>query len=300
MAIQILDQKSLCQQDPDQDEADEAPEDSAEYDSILISAAGDLVASLANALGRDFVTAFPTFFKLIAKYYVRFVILCLLHRKPDDVKQKKTRSLSDRSSAIGALSEIIAGLKDAVTDHTLPLLDLFYRALSDPDPEVQTNAAFASGLLVEHSGMDLSSHYLNLLAAYRPLFSVAPDSPSAKYNARDNAVGAVARLIYKNNAALPLDQVLPVLLEAVPLTQDYLENRPLFRAIFLLFTARPDVLHPHLDRLLQLFAHVLEPSAPDQIGDEIRADLLRLINALNSQEPAKVQAAGLSAFIAGA
>ena len=71
MAIQILDQKSLCQQDPDQDEADEAPEDSAEYDSILISAAGDLVASLANALGRDFASAFPTFFKLISKYYVR-------------------------------------------------------------------------------------------------------------------------------------------------------------------------------------------------------------------------------------
>ena len=71
MAIQILDQKSLCQQDPDQDEAEEAPEDSAEYDSILISAAGDLVASLANALGRDFASAFPTFFKLISKYYVR-------------------------------------------------------------------------------------------------------------------------------------------------------------------------------------------------------------------------------------
>ena len=71
--IQILKQEALCQQDPDQEEAEEAPEDSAEYDSILVFAAGDLVASLANALGPDFATAFPTFFKLISKYYVSFL-----------------------------------------------------------------------------------------------------------------------------------------------------------------------------------------------------------------------------------
>ena len=68
--MQVLEQKALCQQDPDQDETEEAPEDSAEYDSVLISTAGDLVAALANALGADFVQAFNTFFPLISKYYV--------------------------------------------------------------------------------------------------------------------------------------------------------------------------------------------------------------------------------------
>lgn len=71
MAIQILDQKAVCQQDPDQDDTEEAPEDTAEYDSILISSAGDLVASLSTALGPDFAKAFLTFFPLITKYYVR-------------------------------------------------------------------------------------------------------------------------------------------------------------------------------------------------------------------------------------
>ena len=51
IAVQVLDGKAMCQQDPDQDEDEEAPEDTAEYDSILVSAAGDLVAALANALG---------------------------------------------------------------------------------------------------------------------------------------------------------------------------------------------------------------------------------------------------------
>ena len=70
IAVQILEQKALCQQDPDQDENDEAPEDQAEYDSVLISSAGDLVAALAEALGADFAQAFGTFFPLISKYYV--------------------------------------------------------------------------------------------------------------------------------------------------------------------------------------------------------------------------------------
>jgi hypothetical protein len=71
IAKEILEQKAICQQDPDQDADEEAPEDQAEYDSVLISSAGDLVAAMANALGADFAPAFNTFYPLIAKYYVR-------------------------------------------------------------------------------------------------------------------------------------------------------------------------------------------------------------------------------------
>ncbi|KAI0351891.1 ARM repeat-containing protein [Trametes cingulata] len=281
IAIQVLEQKAICQQDPDQDESDDAPEDSAEYDSILISSAGDLVAALATALGPEFASGFEKFFPLISKYY------------------KKNRSLSDRSSAIGCLSEIIGGMKNAITPWTEPLMDLFYRALSDEEPEVQCNAAFASGLLIEHSDVDLSPQYLHLLAALRPLFVVAPEAPAAKLNARDNAVGAVARMLVKNTAAMPLDQVLPVFFDALPLRNDFLENRPVFRAIFHLFKTQPALLAPYLDKLLHVFAFVLDPTGPDMVGDEIRAELIGLIGVLNREEPAKVQAAGLTPFVPG-
>jgi importin-4 len=188
-------------------------------------------------------------------------------------------------------------MKEAVTPHTELLLDLFYRALSDPDAEVQTNAAFASGLLVEHSQVDLSPQYLHLLAAFRPLFTIPADAPTANVNARDNAVGAVSRMIYKNTAAVPLDQVLPILFGAVPLTQDHLENRPLFRTIFHLFKTQPQALHPYLDKLVSLFAYVLDPNAPDQIGDEVRAELISLLAVLYQEVPEKIRAAGLTPFV---
>ena len=92
--------------------------------------------------------------------------------------QKKSRSLSDRSSAVGCLAEIISGMKGAISPSTQPLLELFFNALSDESAEVQSNAAFATGLLVEHSTVDLAPQYLHLLSALRPFFTVLPDSPS--------------------------------------------------------------------------------------------------------------------------
>lgn len=282
IAIQILEQKALCQQDPDQDDDDVAPEYQAEYDSVLISSAGDLVASVANTLGADFEPAFRKFFPLISRYY------------------KKSRSLSDRSSAIGCLAEIISGMKGAITPHTIPLAELFHKALEDDEPEVLSNAAFAVGLLVENTDVDLSSQFGVILSALQPLFQVDDNSSGARLNAKDNATGAVARLIVRNVNALPLDQVLPVFISALPLKNDYLENRPVFRALFHLFRVNGAALYPYMDRLLAVFAHVLDPSAADQVGDEIRAELINLIVAINGEEPAKVQAAGLGVFLPGA
>ena len=188
-------------------------------------------------------------------------------------------------------------MKNSVTPYTENLLDLFYRALSDPDAEVQTNAAFASGLLVEHSEMDLAPQYGSLLQKYIEIFHVPEGSSDARWSARDNAVGAVARLIARNTGALPLDQVLPTFFGALPLKHDFLENRPVFRALFHLFRSAPDAVAPYLDQLLPVFAHVLDPSGPDQLGDEVRAELIQLIRALNAENPLKIQAAGLTPFI---
>lgn len=66
----VLEQKAVCQQDPDQDENEEAPEETAEYDTMLIAAAGDLVVALSATLGAAFTPLFQTFYPLLVKYYV--------------------------------------------------------------------------------------------------------------------------------------------------------------------------------------------------------------------------------------
>jgi hypothetical protein len=71
-----------------------------------------------------------------------------------------------------------------------------------------------------------------LLTALSPLFN-----NQTLPNTTDNAAGAVARMIIAHPEAVPLDQVLPVFINALPLKADYEENQPVFECIFKLFGA---------------------------------------------------------------
>lgn len=160
-----------------------------------------------------------------------------------------------------------------------------------------SDAAFALGLLVENSQVDLTQQYLQLLGALRPIFVVTPDSPAVKLNAKDNAAGAVGRLIVRNTPGIPLDQVLPIFIDALPLKNDYLENRPVFRALFHLFRTNGSALYPFMDRLLPVFTHVLDSPGEEQITEDIRTELIHLIALINQEVPEKVQAAGLGKYV---
>jgi hypothetical protein len=74
-AKEILEQKALCQLDPDADDDVPEDEDTSEYESALISNASDVVGALASVLGADFAGPFGQFLPLIRKFYVRFFFL---------------------------------------------------------------------------------------------------------------------------------------------------------------------------------------------------------------------------------
>ncbi|KAF8329441.1 ARM repeat-containing protein [Cantharellus anzutake] len=282
LLVKILERKALCQQDPDQDDADEpADEESAEYETVLIGAACDLVGAIAAVLGSDFSPAFTTFLPLMLKYY------------------HKNKSVAERSASIGSIGEVITGLKGGVTPHTQALLTGIGKAFDDTESEVRSNAAFATGVLIEFTEADLSGSFLPILNSLRPIFSIPPGSPDAAFNARDNAAGAVARMIVKNHSAVPLDQatVLPVLVDSLPLRTDLIENKAVFAAVFHLFRVNPSAISNFLDKLFPVFQYVLDPSSGEQIEESSRAELLQLISALNQEMPDRVAAAGLRHYI---
>jgi hypothetical protein len=55
----------------DDDLEEEAHADQSEYDAALISAACDLVGTLATIMGPEFAPLFSTFLPAMAQYYVR-------------------------------------------------------------------------------------------------------------------------------------------------------------------------------------------------------------------------------------
>ncbi len=186
--------------------------------------------------------------------------------------------------------------KVLIPPHFQVILSVLARALGDESAEVRSNAAFASGAMIEWSDINLTGQYVALLQALQPYFAfTTPTASKDEMNARDNATGAVARMITKSSESLPLDQVLPMFIGALPLKNDTIENRAVFDAIFHLFEQRPDTVMPFVDQLLPVFAYVLDASRPDDLVDATRERLFQLVSALQVQMPDKTRAAGLAA-----
>lgn len=203
------------------------------------------------------------------------------------------------SSILDALAEIIRGTMEAISPTTRPLLKLFSQALSDDVLKVHSKTAFAIGIVVERSTVDLSPQYLARRSpsalrgpVWRTHFS---DIGNLKLNARENAA-IVLRVILKKSKAIPLDQDLPVLVGILPPKNDFLKNSPVLRTLFHLLRSAPGVLTPYLVQLLLVSAHILDPFGPDQIGDKVGGELVQLVRALNAENLAKIQAAGLTAI----
>ena len=187
----------------------------------------------------------------------------------------------------------------AITSYTPQLLELGLRGLADSESEVQSNAAFLVGCIATSSNTDLSRQYGQILAALQPLFNVNDDKKDS-IRARDNACGAIARLMLKNQAAIPVEQVLPPLIAALPLQQDFEPYTNLFEVFFRLASENNPTLIGHLDQLTAVFAHVLaaqrsaKNEAAQPLAESTHARLLELVRALPAD---KVQNAGLNQYL---
>jgi hypothetical protein len=230
---------------------------------------------MATVLGPDFGQAFGQVLPLISKY------------------SEPQRANSERSMAVGSLGEIIVGLKGGVTQFTEPLLEIISRGLRDSEPDSRSNAAFAAGVLIENSEMDLGSHYVAILQVLGPFFDAPEHSAPAVYNARDNAAGAISRMISKNISAVPLEQALPLIFSVLPLQFDPLENKAVYAALFHVYRTSPQALTPHIEQLLKAAAYVLlDPSHEDDTTDETKTELKALVEDLRRHVPQQVAAAG--------
>ncbi|CAO3697035.1 unnamed protein product [Umbelopsis ramanniana] len=258
--LEIFEKRALCQQEDEVEDGLVDEDEQAEYESMLVGSASDLVGALAQAIGEGFSNYFNGFLPHISKFY------------------KKTKTGAERSMAIGCLGEVIGGIKGGVTPHTEQLLTLFLKAAADSEEEVRSNAAYALGVLSAYTQYDVSSQYNTILGALYPLFH-----GQTLPNVTDNAAGAVARLILRNPEAVPLDQVLPTFTTALPLKRDFEENEPVFECIFTLFRANNSFVMEHIPQFLHIFAQVL--SEEGQVKDPTKASIIELIRALDAQSP---------------
>ncbi|CAH1269854.1 IPO4 [Branchiostoma lanceolatum] len=252
----VLQTKTACQDDDDAED-----DQQAEYDTMLIEYSGEVIPALAVAIpGQQFAPFFAGFLPLLA---ARF---------------KTTSTDSERSFAVGTISEAIASMKAAVLPFVPHLYPILLQAVKDENDEVRSNGVYGLGVLAEHSGEALYQHYPAMLQTLSEVSTIA----GQQRRVVDNMCGAVARLIMTNISAVPMDSVFPVLVGYLPLQDDFEENTTVYKCVVHLYQAGHPQIQQLLPQLLTAFAQVIGTT---QINEEMQSALTAMVKDVHQKFP---------------
>jgi len=189
----------------------------------------------------------------------------------------------ERSTAIGVVAECTANMGNAITPFTDALLKLLLHRLSDEDPETKSNAAYATGLLVFHSGD--SATYLpsfdTILTKLEPLLR------TQHARTLDNACGCVSRMIMAHQDKVPVDEIMPIIVGQLPLKEDYEENKPIFECITGLYQHENATIIGLTPQLIPVFSEVLS-DPPEQLDPETRVKVVNTVKFIASKNPSLI------------
>ncbi|XP_066910662.1 importin-4-like [Clytia hemisphaerica] len=257
--------KTHCQEFGEDDESStsEGDEESqAELDQMLIEKTGDLLPQLAQAMGGA----------QFQNYFTAFL--------PEMMKRtRKNSNVAERSFAAGTIAEIIQGMGGAISTFVQPITPWLLGLLQDADPEVRSNASFALGVLAENGGEAVISLYTNILQA---LFGLLNQGQPALV--QDNLCGAVARMIMTSPQALPLDQVLPVLVNCLPIQEDERENETVTKCFMKIYEANSTILTPFMEKLISWFVNSVN-SPQSGLEQETRGQVKLVVADIHQKFP---------------
>eukprot|EP00970_Alexandrium_tamarense_P015521 scaffold5199_cov199-Alexandrium_tamarense.AAC.16 len=254
----LLSKQAPCQLE---DYGEEFGDEDDDHESFMTSVC-DLVGSFSRVMGPHFVQYLPKFLPAICAY------------------AKTSRPPSDRSMAIGCLGEIAQELGNGIADQWQ---SVFYpvsmAGISDSDDSVKRNSAFTIGVSCEALGDAVSGQYSSILQSLSHLFSVDPSQGDASAACVDNACAAVARMIMASPSNVPMGQVLPVILKAMPLKSDMTENETVWNCLLGLYQMQnADLLANKVE-----FGRVLAEASSEEskVDDDLKEKLKLALQSLN-------------------
>ncbi|KAK9162268.1 hypothetical protein Syun_003170 [Stephania yunnanensis] len=229
----LLQEESTCQHT----ESD-SDEDDANHDEVLMDAVSDLLPAFAKSMGPHFGPVFAKLFDPLMKF------------------ARASRPPQDRTMVVACLAEVAQEMGAPIATYVDAVMPLVLKELASPEATNRRNAAFCVGELCKNGGEPTLKYYGEILRGLYPMF--AESEPDA---VRDNAAGAVARMIIVQPNSIPLNQVLPVFVKILPLKEDLEESIAVYSCICnLILSSNPHILSL-VPELVNLFAQVVVSAA---------------------------------------
>lgn len=254
----LLREESACQQI----ESDSDMDDDAEHDEVLMDAVSDLIPAFAKSMGSHFEHIF-------AKLYEPFMKFARASRPPQD-----------RTMVVACLAEVAQDMGAPISAYVDRVMPLVLKELASSEATNRRNAAFCVGELCKNGGEPTLKYYGDVLRGLYPLFGESEPDDAV----RDNAAGAVARMIMVHPESIPLNQVLPVFLKVLPLKEDHEESRAVYSCVCnLVISSNPQIL-PLVPELVNLFAQVaVSPVETSEVKAIVGATFSHLLSLYGQQ-----------------
>ena len=115
------------------------------------------------------------------------------------------------------------------------------------------HAIYGMGELALHGGDPVRAHFPAILQTLSSQLAAEKDP-----RCLDQIVGAVCRLIIAHKEGVPVQQVLPVVFEYLPLREDMEEYEAVLGAINVLFADRVEIVMAAMPKLLEICASVYD------------------------------------------
>jgi hypothetical protein len=233
-------------------------EEEGDHDIILIDAVSDAIDDMARAIGPDFANQFKFILPELIKY------------------AKPNRDAGDRMMALGTIAEVSNALKHGITPFLNTVLPIALNGIKDEHQDVKRNAIFCAGVLAYHVKDLVEPHIMQILSALYPVF-VSSDSSAVVI---DNSCGAIARIILKQYS-IPLEQVLSVFLNALPLREDFEENDIVYSSVLFLIQSGNPVVAKLIKEVLTTLARILSSNTTQQ---EVRAKIVDTLRQVRNNQ----------------
>lgn len=260
--IDLLTEKTACQ-DTDIGASGEPGEEETESEQseLLLECAGDVIPKFAAAMSSE---EFSLYFNNVLQLLT--------------LRTKKKNSVSQRSFAYGTIAECMKPLGLYIQNFVPQLLQLWHAGAKDSEAEVRNNSVYGLGEMILYSKECLFSHYSQILQTLSTMFSKETHSGTM-----DNISGAVAKMIIVNAHGIPLEQVLPVLIQHLPLAFDFTENEAIVKCLYGLYQQGNTVLRSHLVDVIKIITHIYYKK--QAITDEIANLVIEFLKTINRDFP---------------
>ncbi|XP_069007588.1 importin-4-like [Embiotoca jacksoni] len=254
----VLKKKTVCQDSGCDEAGDE--EQQAEYDAMLQEFAGEGIPLVTASVPAD------TFFPFLND------LLPLIMSKA-----KSSCTVADRSFSVGTIGEILQalvsvsggqGVAGRLSNRLLPVL---VAGVRDSDSEVRNNSVFGLGCLAQAAGPIVVSDYPMMLSVFSNLLTKESD-----IRVIDNLCAALCRMIMSNVDAVPLEQVVPALINKLPLKEDLEENKTVFSCLVMLYTHSPALLVKMMKPIIAASSHIIGNKDVDEETQNTFVVLMRV------------------------